>query len=330
MLRNKEIRRFVLRFLILTAAAVLASAIMTGLETGLQVLFLAACYGAAFFLFIRERYERIARMSEQIDQVLHDRERLFIAEEEEGELSILQSEISKMTLRIREQNAALRKEKEYLADSLADIAHQLRTPLTSVNLIVSLLESNPKEDRRRELLREAEDLLLRVDGLITSLLKLSRLDAGIVVFRSEPVEVEKLVRAALQPLLIPLELHDVTVSAEIPEGAAIQGDPDWLPQAIQNILKNCMESVGDHGWIRIRCEDTLLFTRIRIQDSGPGFDKEELSCVFDRFYRGKGEKASGYGIGLALCRSIITRSGGTVTARNHPQGGAVFLIQFPK
>ena len=330
MLRNREIRQFIIRFLIMTAAAVLMSVVLTSPVTGVLVFCLAACYGAAFFLFIRERYQRIARMSEQIDLVLHDQDQLYIAEEEEGELSILQSEIGKMTLRIREQNTALRKEKEHLADSLADIAHQLRTPLTSVNLIVSLLENDLGEERRRELLRETEDLLLRVDNLITSLLKLSRLDAGIVTFQKVSVEMKTLIDIALRPLLIPMDLHDVTVRTRIPEDAVFQGDSEWTAQAIQNILKNCMESAGDHGWIEIICEDTLLYTGIQIRDSGPGFAEDELYCLFERFYRGKEEKTSGYGIGLALCKSIITGQGGTVIAKNHPEGGAVFFIRFPK
>lgn len=178
-------------------------------------------------------------MSEQIDLVLHDAECLYLAEEEEGELSILQSEIGKMTLRIREQNTALR------------------------------------------------------------------------------------------PLLIPMDLHDVTVRTRIPEDAAFLGDLEWTSQAVQNILKNCMESVGDYGRIEIVCEDTMLFTEIRIHDNGPGFDEEELHSLFERFYRGKDEKTSGYGIGLALCRSIITRQGGTVIAKNHSEGGAVFFVRFP-
>lgn len=269
-------------------------------------------------------------MSEQIDLVLHDQDRLYAAEEEEGELSVLQSEIGKMTLRIREQNRALQKEKEHLADSLADIAHQLRTPLTSVNLILSLLEGDPEEDRRRELFMELEDLLVRVDGLITSLLKLSRLDAGIIVFQKEPVEVKALIDAALRPLRIPMDLHDITVRTEIPDDACMEGDPDWLAQAVQNILKNCMESAGDHGAVEILCEDTPLFTGIRIHDSGPGFEEDELHRLFERFYRGKDTKTSGFGIGLALSKSIITGQGGTVSARNHPEGGAVFLIRFPK
>lgn len=330
MLRNKEIRQFAVLFFTITVAAGAAGVLLIGPAAGILLVLLAACYGAAFFWFIRERYRRIACMSEEINRVLHDQERLYLAEEEEGELSILQSEIRKMTLRIREQNRALQKEKEHLADSLADIAHQLRTPLTSVNLIVSLLEGHPDEERRRELFMEMEDLLLRVDGLITSLLKLSRLDAGIIVFQKESIEAKMLIDAALRPLRIPMDLHDIAVRTETPEGLFFQGDPDWFSQAVQNILKNCMESAGDHGRIEIVCEDTPLFTGIRIHDSGPGFDESELSGLFERFYRGKDTKTSGYGIGLALCKSIVTRQGGTVSARNDPEGGAVFLIRFPK
>ncbi len=330
MLRNREIRQFAGLFLVITMMAAAAGIFLAGRAAGALILILAACYGAAFFRFTRKRYRRIARMSEQVDLVLHDQDRLYAAEEEEGELSVLQSEIGKMTLRIREQNRALQKEKEHLADSLADIAHQLRTPLTSVNLILSLLEGNPEEDRRRELFMELEDLLVRVDGLITSLLKLSRLDAGIIVFQKEPVEVKELIDAALRPLRIPMDLHDVTVRTEIPDDACMEGDPDWLAQAVQNILKNCMESAGDHGAVEILCEDTPLFTGIRIHDSGPGFEEDELHRLFERFYRGKDTKTSGYGIGLALSKSIITGQGGTVSARNHPEGGAVFLIRFPK
>lgn len=329
MFRNREIRQFAEWFLIITTAAGAAGMFLIGPAAGVLILVLAVCYGAAFFWFIRERYRRIAWMTEQIDLVLHDQECLYLAEEE-GELAILQNEIGKMTLRIREQNRALQKEKEHLADSLADIAHQLRTPLTSINLIVSLLESQPGEKRHRELLMEMEDLLIHVDVLITSLLKLSRLDAGIIVFQKTSIEGKTLIDAALRPLRIPMDLHDIMVQTEIPEGILFQGDPDWLAQAVQNILKNCMESTGDRGRIEIICEDTSLFTGIRIHDSGPGFDESELHGLFERFYRGKDTKTSGYGIGLALCKSIVTRQGGTVTARNHPEGGAVFLIRFPK
>lgn len=329
MLRNREFQQFAILFSLITAAAVmLGFAINTA--AGILAIASAAAFGTAFFAFTKARYKSIARISNQIDLVLHNADHLYIGESDEGELSILQSEITKMTLRIREQNDALKKEKKHLADSLADIAHQLRTPLTSANLILSLLANSPDVNERKAFVRETEELLVRMDWLITSLLKLSRLDAGVVVFQSEQIDVNALVCAALRPFLIPMELHDIDVQVDAPKGIIIQGDSGWLSEAIQNILKNCIESVGDNGKIEIVCTDNPLFTEIAIHDSGAGFEKEDLSRLFDRFYRGKSENATGYGIGLALCKMIITRQGGAIIAKNHPQGGAIFVIRFPK
>ena len=329
MFRNRELRQFAVLFSIIAAVtAVLGFAINTA--AGLLAIASAAAFGAAFLVFTKARYKSIARISNQIDLVLHNADHLYIDEFDEGELSILYSEITKMLLRIREQNDSLKKEKEHLADSLADVAHQLRTPLTSANLILSLLANNPDENERKAFVRETEELLVRMDWLITSLLKLSRLDAGIVAFQNEQIDVNDLIGASLRPFLIPMELHGIDVQLDAPEGMVIQGDFDWLSEAIQNILKNCMESTGENGEIEILCGDNPLFAEITIHDSGRGFEKDDLPHLFDRFYRGKSPNATGYGIGLALCKMIITRQGGTVTAANHPQGGAIFAIRFPK
>lgn len=329
MFRNREIRRFSLLFAGITFTAA-AGGFALHPAAGLMAFFCAAAFGTAFFAFTRARYRRLAELAGQIDIVLHYADRLCIREAEEGELSILQTEIAKMTQRIREQNDALKKDREHLADSLADIAHQLRTPLTSISLILTLLENTPDERGRAGLLREAEELLARMDWLITSLLKLSRLDAGIVSFAREPVNVKELIDAALRPLAIPLELRGVSLRLNVPEKIRITGDRLWLSEALQNILKNCMESAGHGGWIAIACRDTPLFTEITLRDSGPGFSDADLPHVFDRFYRGNPGGTAGYGIGLALCRMILTRQGGTVSAKNHPEGGALFTIRFPK
>lgn len=329
MFRNREVRRFAVLYLFMSAVATgLGFAI--NMAAGILAAVAAAAFGTAFFLFTRARYRKLAQISDQIDLVLHNADRLYIEEADEGELSILSSEIAKMTQRIREQNDALRKEKEHLAESLADIAHQLRTPLTSTNLILSLLDNHPGEAERKAFIREAEELLVRMDWLLTSLLKLSRLDAGIIALQKVPVDIGSLVSAAIRPLMIPMDLHDIAFEARVPQDVTIQGDSDWLSEAVQNILKNCMESMGSHGKIEIICEDTPLFTEIIIHDSGSGFQEADLPHLFDRFYRGKQADTTGYGIGLALSRMIINRQGGTVTARNHPQGGAVFALRFPK
>lgn len=329
MFRNREVRRFAVLYLFMSAVAT-GLGFTINIAAGILAAVAAAAFGTAFFLFTRARYRKLAQISDQIDLVLHNADRLYIEEADEGELSILSSEIAKMTQRIREQNDALRKEKEHLAESLADIAHQLRTPLTSTNLILSLLDNHPGEAERKAFIREAEELLVRMDWLLTSLLKLSRLDAGIIALQKVPVDIGSLVSAAIRPLMIPMDLHDIAFEARVPQDVTIQGDSDWLSEAVQNILKNCMESIGSHGKIEIICEDTPLFTEIIIHDSGSGFQEADLPHLFDRFYRGKQADTAGYGIGLALSRMIINRQGGTVTARNHPQGGAVFALRFPK
>ncbi len=297
---------------------------------GILVIAAAAAFCSVFYAFTKARYQNLAQLSEQIDLVLHNANHLFIGEASEGELSILHSEVTKMTLRLREQNDVLKREKTHLAESMADIAHQLRTPLTSVNLILSLLENNPDEKERKAMIRETKELFLQMDWLLTSLLKLSRLDAGIVVFQREEIDVRDLISSALRPLSISMELHNITLQTDVPKGICIQGDSGWLSEAIQNILKNCMESAGDDGEIAISCQDNLLFTEIMIHDSGAGFAKEDLPHLFERFYRGKQAGATGYGIGLALCKTIITRQEGRIIAKNHPQGGAAFIIHFSK
>lgn len=329
MFQNKEDRKIAILFLIITFIFTTVGFILCP-AAGILELVSAVILGAVFYIFTRARYNKIAQLSEQIDMALHNDEHLYISEADEGELSILQSEIVKMTLRIREQNDALRKEKKHLADSLADISHQLRTPLTSVNIILSLLEKNTDEKEQKTLIREAGELFGQMDFLLASLLKLSRLDAGIVVFKKGQIDISNLVSVSLRPFLILMELHNIQIQTDIPEGIEISGDFKWLSEAFQNIIKNSIESVGDNGLIKIACEDNPLFTEITFHDDGAGFEKEDLLHLFERFYRGKDADATGYGIGLAICRSIIMRQGGTVTAKNHPRGGAIFYVRFLK
>ncbi len=329
MLRNRELRQLAL---LSAALALVAGSLGFALQpaAGLLALGTAAAFAGLFWAYTAARYRRIAEISLEIDRVLHGAEDLVIGSSEEGELSILEHEVNKMTLRIREQNDALRREKAHLADSLADIAHQLRTPLTSANLILSLLKNDPSEAERRALLRDAQGAFAQMDWLLNALLKLSRLDAGIVSFQRVPVEVAELLQTALRPFLIPLELHDIHLTMDVPLGVQILGDQAWLAEALGNVLKNCVEKAGEHGALHIACQDTLLYTQLILHDSGQGISPEDLPFLFERFYRGKDAGATGYGIGLALSKTILTRQGATITAKNHPQGGALFLIRFPK
>ncbi len=329
MLHNKEIKQFFVFLIAITLTSTILG-FTIHILAGFLMMSASAVYWIAFYIFTKKRYQRIARISEQLDLVLHNTEHLYIADYEEGELSVLQCEITKMTRRIQEQNMFLKKQQEQLADSMADIAHQLRTPLTSLTLILSLLEDTQDEAEHRSLILEAKQLFVQMDWLLNSLLKLSRLDAGIVTFQHESINLRSLIIASLRPFQLSMDLHNIQVELAIDESVQIQGDFAWLSEALQNIIKNCMENSVEGGSIVISCTDTVLFTELLIHDNGEGFDKEDLAHLFDRFYRGKNASACGYGIGLALCKMIITNQNGIITAKNHVNGGAVFHIRFSK
>ena len=160
----------------------------------------------------------------------------------------MQSEINKMTIRLCQQTEALQNDKIFLADSIADISHQIRTPLTSVNIIVSMLgDENISMERHGELIRELSRLLLRIDWLITALLKMSKLDAGTVHFQNSIISVQKLIEKAVEPLAVPIELKNQKLIYHIDEKISFYGDLSWSAEALSNIIKNCMEHTPDDG-----------------------------------------------------------------------------------
>lgn len=326
--RNPEILRTFLLYLVLSAAAVIAAFMASGNFGWLMVAVCAAFIGIWLVQSAR-RYRRIAELSADIDRILHGEDHVSLNEYAEGELGILQSEVHKMTIRLREQKHSLVDDKIYLADSLADISHQIRTPLTSINLLVSLL-SDPgiTDERRGELSRELYRLLSRIDWLITTLLKMSKLDAGTVQFNSETVPMAELIRKSTESVAIPMELRgqELKVTAD---GSFI-GDIGWTAEAITNIVKNCMEHTPEGGKVSVTATDNPLFAEIIISDNGSGIAGEDLPHIFERFYKGKNSADNSFGIGLALARTIITTQNGTIKAENILPHGAKFTIRFYK
>lgn len=296
----------------------------------LLVLAAGLCWGVLFLLLTRRRIRAIARLAESVDRVLHGTDDTHIEACNEGELSVLASEVQKMTVRLREQAEHLQKDRLRMSDALADISHQLRTPLTSMNLTVSMLsKSDLSQQERYRLLFELKQRLGRIDWLIETLLKLSRLDAGTVVFRREAVRVEELIRAALAPLSVTLELREQAVSVSVGD-VCFFGDIAWSVEAIGNLLKNCSEHTPAGGQIFVSARETALFCELVIRDTGAGFAPAEIPYLFDRFYRGSNATAESVGIGLSLARTVIVSQNGTVSAANAPNGGAMFTVRFYK
>lgn len=328
LLRNPEIKKNLILLGALSLTATAAAAIWK-LAFGIFTLLLCVLFVSVYLLIMRSRYRRIAALSERIDRVLHGDNSISFDKYAEGELGILQSELYKMTVRLREQQQRLQDDKVYLADSIADISHQIRTPLTSINLLVSFLSAPDLSDaRRRELTRELFDLLSRIDWLITSLLKISKLDAGTVQFKKENLSLEELIRKSVSPLLVPMELRGQTLDVRA-EGSFL-GDSAWTSEALGNIVKNCMEHTPEGGKIEICAHETALYSEITVSDNGSGINAEDLPHIFERFYKGKNSDEKSFGIGLALSRMIVVGQNGTVKAENGKDCGAVFTLRFYK
>ena len=233
-----------------------------------------------------------------------------------------------MTVRLREQKSKLMDDKVYLADLLADISHQIRTPLTSINILVSMLsEPDLTYEKREQTVQKLYGLLSRIDWLITALLKLSKLDAGTVRFNKEHIVMQDLLDKACMPVRVPIELRNQQL--EIISDGELSCDIAWSCEAIGNIIKNCMEHTPEGGKITVTGTRNPLYSEITIRDSGSGISEEDLPHIFERFYKGRdsGDKG-GFGIGLALARMIINEQNGTLKAENSTDGGAVFTVRF--
>ncbi len=330
MFKSPEVREAVITGGIVTVFIAIIGYLVTpaagaiGLCTGI-----ALCL--VFVGVIRKRQRKVRELSEKIDKILHQEVVMVLDDSREGDLAVLESEIHKMTIRLREQTFRLQQDKVFLNDAVADISHQIRTPMTAVNLLVTRLYNKDLEPmERRRLLHGVEENMNRIEWLITSLLKMAKIDSGTAGFQSSPVDVDQLICQAVDPLLISMELRDQLMEFQSKGCESFIGDMNWSKEAISNILKNCMEHTPMGGSIEVTASENALYTQIEIKDNGPGFKEADLPHLFERFYKGMNGGGNGYGIGLALSRQIITRQNGTIKAENRKNGGARFVIRFYK
>ena len=326
---NPEIRKFLL---ITVMPSLLLCFIMAFFSkiAAISVLAVSIFLIVSFFIFTKKRYNRLNALSETIDKILHGNDTINIKSFGEGELSILESDVQKMLVRLRDQKDKLEKERTFLADSIADISHQLRTPLTSINLILSLIEaSDTTKERREELLRELSKLITKTEYLVSVLLKISKIDAGTVQFEKKETDLNALIRKSAEPLLIPMDIKNQKLSINA-DDISLNCDSAWCIEAFGNILKNCTEHTPENGEITVTATNTPIFTEIIITDTGSGFNEEDIPHIFERFYKGQNSSKESFGIGLNLAKMIITAHNGTVKAENSQLGGAEFIIRFYK
>lgn len=362
MLRNREIRRAFIACLLVTALGTVATYLITrsimldalggarivtasineaasmaasGASVASATLFAAICtfvtgliVTVIFMILTDRRYRALAKMAANLDRVLAGERDIRLRDMSEGELAILSSEIDKVIARLNLTVDELQAEKLALSDALADISHQLKTPLTSIaistELIRDRLSARGDSEDLVERLRLIQTLQARVEDLVSALLKLARIDAGVIKLVCGDVDARELVRKSFEPLAIAFDIADMRFSADVQDGASYEGDLTWSVEALENILKNCMEHTPAGGCVSVRVTEDVLACRIRIEDTGPGIAESDLPHIFERFYRGSRDanatpsevNPAGVGIGLALSKSLVTAQGGTLTAEN--------------
>ena len=286
---------------------------------------------AVFLAVSLYRHRQIRRLAEEIDEVLHSGRTVDFSNCREGDVAVLANELSKMVSRLSRTRDQLSRERNALADSLADVSHQIRTPLTAITLMLPVVERADDARERKRAVHELESMIERVSWLVTTLLKIAKVDAGAMRVDKREVRAAEVVRRAVAPLATAMDLRDVNLVLDLDESAVFQGDAPWTAEAVENVAKNCMEHTPAGGTVTVTAREDALACTITVSDTGPGIAPEDLPRIFERFYRGRAEvpatsagerrgegadaedvrQPAGFGIGLSLAQALVSAQGGT-------------------
>ena len=287
---------------------------------------------AIIFAYLKRRDKKISQITQYINEIKNKKYDLDINENSEDELSNLKNELYKITVMLKEESEISKKDKENIKMSVEDISHQLKTPLTSITIMLDNLKDNPNmdENTKQKFIFEISKQIDWINWLVISMLKLSKLDANVVQFYEEKINLKKLINEIVKNLEIPIEIKSQQIIIEGDENALFVGDYKWQQEAITNIIKNCIEHNKENGRLFIKYEENTLFTKITIRDEGEGMSKEDLKHIFERFYKGQNSSENSVGIGLALAKNIIEKDNGMISCKSELDKGTEFMIKYMK
>ena len=280
---NDSLTKHVVVLVALCIAVTGVTFLAVGVEAALCCAILSLVVFVFFLAVSLRRRSEIRRLTDEIDEVLNLGRRLSFSNCREGDIAVLANELEKMVACLSRLTSQIENEKTALADSLADISHQIRTPLTAAELLLPAIARATDEAQRTRRARALEHLLDRVSWLVATLLKMAKVDAGALHMESRPVSVASMVARACAPLELPLDLRGIALVIEIPGNVRFTGDETWCAEAIENIVKNSMEHCQAGGTITIRAEEDALACHISISADGPGISEEDLPHLFERF-----------------------------------------------
>lgn len=331
MLRDKENKRLLLFHSIILLLLIFS---LITLKIELNIILLVTIFYLITIIItwyhLYKKNKKIKNLSTYMNNILNNNYSLDIRDYEEGDLSNLKNDIYKMTVKLKEQSDLSQKEKKYLEEVLSDISHQLKTPLTSMYVINDVLLSDKKIDdsKKQEFLMKNRKELERIEWLVTSLLKMSRLDSGSEKIILKETKIDDLIRKTVTPLEIPIELKNQHLILDYDKNIKLNIDLNWTTEALINILKNAHEHTKENGTIQIKVKDTVIYTEIEIIDTGEGISTTDLPHIFERFYKGKTNKES-IGIGLNMAKKIINLEKGDIKVISN-SNGTTFNIKFYK
>lgn len=297
----------------------------------LIVLF-SVLYMAIIFIYLKQRDKKINQITQYINEIKNRKYDLNINENSEDELSNLKNELYKITIMLKEESEISRQDKENIKMSVEDISHQLKTPLTSIMIMLDDLKDNPNmdEDTKQKFIFEISKQVDWINWLVISILKLSRLEANVFKFSDNKINVKKFIDEIIGNLEIPIEIKNQKISIEGDEDASFIGDYKWQQEAITNIIKNAIEHNKENGKITIKYEENVLFTKITIIDEGQGIAKEDLKHIFERFYKAQNSSDNSVGIGLSLAKNIIEKNNGMINCKSEIGNGTEFIVKYMK
>ena len=278
----------------------------------------------------KDQNKEIKKIVKCIEEINKKNYSINIDENSEDELSILKNELYKITIMLKEDAENSKKDKLKLKDSLSDISHQLKTPLTSINIMLdNILDIPEMDDKTKEkFIQNIKREITNISSLVGEILKLSKFDASVIKFEEQQVFINDLVKSAISNVEMMAELKNINIEVNNQDNIKLVCDAKWQIEAITNILKNCIEHSKDDSTITIDIDSNKIYKQITIKDNGEGIDEKDLPHIFERFYKGKNSSKDSVGIGLALAKTIIEKDNGSIKVDSKKGRQTTFIIKY--
>jgi signal transduction histidine kinase len=303
---------------------------IVGLVSIFSISLIAIC---TIFVFLVSKNVNITleTLSQTIESIIDDNPKDIFSTIEDTMLSKLQSQVIKLSDILKSHNIRQRKEKDDLTSLISDISHQLKTPLANLNIYNSLLlDTSLSDDRRIEFTKNMQSQIEKLNWLMESLIKMSRLETGIIKLN---IKNQSITQTVLQTILMvspKAEQKGMNIIFSSEKDIICNHDTKWTQEAIFNILDNGIKYSPDNTEIHVSIIKYELFCRIDIQDKGDGIIESDINKIFTRFYRGENPKnIDGVGIGLFLSRKIVSQQGGYIKVKSVLGEGSVFSVFLP-